>query len=159
MALTFDDDQAAALVDALGLPDDTTDVQLVLDTATDLAAQVAAGVDPEKASTVAAAAKRAGLEVVDTETLATLRHDAQEGRKIAAAAAQQKVEASVDDAIAKGKITPARRKHWLTLIAADPGMAEVLASVPNETAVPLTEIGHSVEASAEDLAEAGRWFY
>jgi hypothetical protein len=35
-------------------------------------------------------------------------------------------------------------------------MAEVLASVPNETALPLTEIGHSVEASADDHAEAGR---
>ncbi|BBZ05990.1 hypothetical protein MDOR_01590 [Mycolicibacterium doricum] len=158
MALTFDDDQAAPLLESLGLPADATDVDLILDTAKDLAAQ-AAGLNPEKPSTVAAAAKRAGLEVIDTETLATLRHDAQEGRKIAAAAAQQKVEASVDDAITKGKITPARRKHWVTLIAADPGMAEVLASVPNETAIPLTEIGHSVEASTEDLAEAGRWFY
>ena len=38
-------------------------------------------------------------------------------------------------------------------------MADVLAAVPNETAVPLTELGHSVEASAEDLAERAAWFY
>lgn len=156
MALTFDDDQAAALLDALGLPADTDDVQLIIDTATDLAAQ-AEGVDPARPSTVAAAARKAGLEVLDTDTAAALRHDAAEGRKLAAAAVQAKVEASVDDAIGKGKITPARRKHWVTLLAHDPGMADVLAGIPAETAAPLSELGHA--SDVEDLAEAGRWFY
>jgi hypothetical protein len=155
MALTFNDEQAAALIEALALPAETDDIALILATVADLAAQ-AAGMNPEKPSTVAAAARKAGLEVVDTDTLATLRHDAAEGRKIAAAAAQQKIEATVEDAISKGKITPARRKHWVTLILADPGMGEVLASVPNETAVPMTEIGHSLEP---ELAESSAWFY
>lgn len=157
MEITFNDDQAAALIEALGLPTDTTDVQLILDTVIDLAAQ-AAGLNPEKPSTVAAAAKRAGLEVVDTETLTTLRHDAQEGRKIAAAAAQQKIEAAVDDAVSKGKITPARRRHWVALAAADPGMLEVLASVPNETAAPIVELGHSIDSETVG-AGANEWFY
>src|SRR5690348_11566002 len=130
MALTLTDDQAAALLEALGLPADTTDAQLVVDTTKDLAAQ-AETLDPAKPSTVAAAAKRNGMEVLDKDTADALRRDAQEGRRLAAAAAQARVEASVDDAIAKGKITPARRRHWITLIGADPGMAEVLASVPN----------------------------
>jgi hypothetical protein len=84
-----------------------------------------------------------------------------EGRKLAAAAAHQKIEASVDDAIRKVKITPARRKHWINLIGADPGMADVLASVPNETAVPLTEVGHSVSAEngGNDFAESATWFH
>jgi hypothetical protein len=43
----------------------------------------------------------------------------------------------------------------VTLIKARPGMAEVLASVPNETAVPMTEIGHSVDPAADKPA----WFY
>jgi hypothetical protein len=30
-----------------------------------------------------------------------------------------------------------RRKHGVSLIAAEPGMADVLAAVPDETAVPL----------------------
>jgi hypothetical protein len=68
-----------------------------------------------------------------------------------------KVEASVDDAIAKGKIAPSRRGHWVTLIQADPGMAEVLTSVPNETAVPMTELGHSLETNDADTG--GEWFY
>lgn len=157
MTLTFDDDQAAALLEALGLPADTTDPQLVTDTAVDLAAQVA-DIDPAKPSTVAAAAKKAGLEVIDTATAESLRRDAADGRKMAAAAAQQRIEASVDDAVRKGKITPARRKHWITLIGADPGMAEVLASVPNETAVPMTEAGHSMNPDPGDnLADVDAW--
>ncbi|KUI13452.1 hypothetical protein AU191_16820 [Mycolicibacterium acapulense] len=157
MALTFDDDQRVALIEALGLPADTDDPDLVVATVTDLAAQ-AAGLNPEMPSTVAAAARKAGLEVVDIETLTTLRHDAQEGRKIAAAAAQQKIEAAVDDAVSKGKITPARRRHWVTLAAADPGMLEVLASVPDETAAPMVELGHAVDS--EPVGAGGsEWFY
>jgi hypothetical protein len=155
--MQFDDDQTAALLDALGLPADTDDPQLVIDTAVDLAAQLG---DPSKPSAIAASAKHAGLEVIDTDTAAALRRDAAEGRKIAAAAAKAKVEveAAVSDAVDKGKITPARRNHWVTLIDADPGMAEVLAAVPAQTAVPLSEVGHATDNTG-DLAEAAPWFY
>jgi hypothetical protein len=155
MALTFTDPQAATLLDTLGLPPDTTDADLIVATVADLADQ-AAGMNPAQPSTVAAAARKAGLEVVDAGTLAALKHDAAEGRRIAAAEAQQRIEAAVDDAIGKGKITPARRKHWVTLISADSGMADVLAAVPNETAVPISEVGHSIESDADDKPA---WFY
>lgn len=145
MAMQFDDTQAAALLDALGLPADTAAVDLVVQTAADLAAQVA-GMNPAQPSSVAAAAKRHGMEVIDTATADAMRADAAAGRQIAAAAAKARVEAAVEDAINRGKITPSRRSHWVSLIEADPGMADVLAAVPNETAVPLTEVGHSVEA-------------
>lgn len=55
MTLTFDDTQAAALLEALGLPADTDDPDLVVATAVDLAAQ-AAEINAEKPSTIAAAA-------------------------------------------------------------------------------------------------------
>jgi hypothetical protein len=42
------------------------------------------------------------------------------------------------------------------VVGADPGMADVLAAVPNETAVPMIELGHSVEP---ELAEPANWFY
>lgn len=155
--MNFTTEQIAALLEALGLPPDTADPDLVVATVTDLAAQ-AAGVDPAKPSTVAAAARKAGLEVIDADTAAALRRDATEGRKIAAAAARAATEAAVDDAISKGKIAASRRKHWVTLIEADPGMADVLAATPPETAVPLTEIGHSTDTSG-DLAKKPAWFY
>lgn len=157
MALTFDDTQAATLLDALGLPADTADVETVLATVVDLAAQ-AAGMNPEKPSTVAAAARKAGLEVVDTATLTALRHDAQEARTLKAAAVQQKIEAAVDDAVSKGKITAARKGHWVTLCTHDEKMLDVLAAVPNETAVPMTELGHSIEP-ADAGADGPAWFY
>lgn len=158
MALEFDDVQITELLDALGLPQDTSDPELVIATAKDLAAQ-AAGINAEKPSTIAAAAKRHGLDLVDHDTHETLKRDAAEGRRIKAAAERQRIEAAVDAAVNKGKITMARRKHWVTLIEADPAMADVLAAVPNETAVPMTEVGHSADTSGDDLAEAGRWFY
>ena len=97
--------QAATLLEALGLTADADEPDLILATVADLAAQ-AAGITAEKPSTVAAAAKKAGLEVIDTDTADALRRDAAEGRKIAAAAARTKVEAAVDDAISHGRITP-----------------------------------------------------
>lgn len=156
MALTFDDTQAAALLDALGLPADTIDIDTILATVTD--AVSGAPVDA-KPSAVAAAAKRAGLEVIDNDTLTALRADAAEGRQIKAAADRQKVEDAVSAAISKGKITAGRRKHWVDLIAADPGMADVLASVPDETAVPLTEIGHSISNEDGSANRDAGWFY
>ena len=56
----------------------------------------------------------------------------------------------------KGKIT-ARRKHWVSVIEADPEMAQVLAKYPNELAVPMSELGHAADNG--DLATAAEWFY
>jgi DNA polymerase III delta prime subunit len=157
MALTFDDDQAGALLQALGLPNDTNDLELAVQTATDLASQVA-DTDMSKTSTVAAAARRNGGEYVDNDTIAALRRDANEGRRIAAAAARAKVETAVEDAVNNGKITAARRKHWETLLENDPAMADVLAAVPNETAVPLHEVGHSAQMDRPSDTDHV-WFY
>lgn len=162
MALTFNDDQEAELLKTIGLPEANpgeTDVQLVLDTIADLAEQ-AGGVDSGKPSAIAAAAKAAGLEVVDTASLAALRSDAAEGRRMQAAAELAQIETTVDDAINKGKIPTARRAHWVALIQADAGMAEVLAATPNETAVALTELGHSLEPiSTTGNGADDEWFY
>jgi hypothetical protein len=62
-----------------------------------------------------------------------LRRDAAERQQIKAAAEQQRISDVVSDAIKAGNIGPARSKHWVSLIQADPGMADVLASVPDNT--------------------------
>ncbi|MDP7739379.1 hypothetical protein [Mycobacterium paragordonae] len=64
------------------------------------------------------------------------------------------MEAAVDDAVNRGKITAARRKRWVSLIQADPGTA----GVPDKTAVPLSEMDHSADTSRE-TADVGQWFY
>ena len=38
-------------------------------------------------------------------------------------------------------------------------MADVLAAVPDETAVRLKEIGHASDVGAKGLADAAEWFY
>lgn len=60
---------------------------------------------------------------------------------------------------AGGKIAASPRRHWVSLIAADPGVADVLGTLPDETAVPLKEIGHATDVDAKDLAEAAECFY
>ncbi|QUD82090.1 hypothetical protein J8M97_20500 [Gordonia polyisoprenivorans] len=160
--LTLTEEQTAKLFELLGLPPDTdpTDIDAILAVIADLVKQAteAPDGDTSKPSAVAAAAKRLGLEAIDVDTLTALRTDAAEGRRIKAAAAKAKVEGQVDDAIKTGKIAASRRGHWVTLIQADPGMADVLASIPNETAVPLTEVGHAKEPN-DDFAEESAWFY
>jgi hypothetical protein len=158
MALTFDDTQAATLLKLLGLPPDTTDIDTVLATVNDLVTDEQSEPDG-KPSAVAAAAKRHGLDVIDSATLESLRREATEGRTLKASVERQGIETTVDDAICKGKIAASRRKHWVSLIGADPGMADVLASVPNETAVPLTEIGHGVDSESGELAQTAEWFH
>lgn len=158
MALTFTDDQTSQLFELLGLPADTdpADVDAILAVIDDLAKQAAVGDNDTKPSAVAAAAKRIGLEVVDSDTLAALRTEATEGRQVKAAATKARIDGQVADAIRAGKITPARRDHWVTLITADPAMADVLASVPDETAVPINEVGHA--SDSDNLTDAATWF-
>ncbi|OCB25008.1 hypothetical protein A5674_22155 [Mycobacterium malmoense] len=156
MALTLNDDQEAELLKTLGMPEadpGATDPADVLAVAKDLADQ-AQGADPAKPSAVAAAAKAAGLEVIDTASLAALRGDAAEGRRLTAEAKLAKVEATVDDAINKGKIPIARRDAWVAMIQADPVMERTLADIPNDT-IPMTEVGHSVEARGD----SDEWLY
>lgn len=167
MPLTFTADQAKKLVELLGLPADIAkipDGTSAEDAMTAVADQILAVIEDlvksektgdEKPSEIAAAAGRLGLTVVDADTLTKLQSDADEGRQIKAAAAKKAVESTVDDAIRKGKITPARREHWVKLIAADAGMADVLAGVPNETAAPLSELGH---ATGDDITDTPDWF-
>lgn len=160
MALTLNDDQEADLLKLLGLPEAApgeADVELVIDTIVDLAHQVEA-LDPERPSTVAAAAKRNGMEVIDTATADALRRDAAEGRRVAAAAAAAKVETAVEEAINTGRIMPSRKKHWMVLCSNDEAMIEHLASIAPGTAIALSEIGHAADNTG-DLAEPAAWFY
>lgn len=149
MALTFDDTQSAQLLQLIGLPEDTTDLDTIHAAVADMAK--ADGGD------AVAAAKRAGLATIDPDSLVQLRADAQRGRDLAAAAAKHEVEQTVESAIKAGKIPVARRGHWITLITNDKGMGEVLASMPDDL-IPMNEIGHNHPGEDEGLAERADWF-
>lgn len=133
------------LLDALALPADA-DAETLVASVEDMATAPPAPV----------AASAAGLVSVDPAALAELKADAQRGRTIAAAAATRERETVVAAAIAVGKIPPSRREHWTRLIAADPNMVRVLASVPDNT-IPLAEIGH--DQVGDELTEPAAWFH
>jgi hypothetical protein len=143
---TIPHDLWVRLLDALALPPDTTDPETVAMALEDAVTAPASGQQT---------AASAGLVGVDPDTLATLRRDAEQGRAIAAAAVQRERTQLVAAAVAQGKITPARREHWLTVLGADPGMAATLASLPAGL-VPLVELGYSGET---EVAEPAAWFH
>jgi hypothetical protein len=158
MALTFDDKQAAELLETLGLPTNTTDIAVALATAKDAVAN--GGPADLQPSAIVAAAKAAGLEAMDVATAEALRAEAAEGRQIKATVARQRIEETVTNAVQKGKITPARKDHWINLLTADPGMGEMLNNLPDEMAVPFNEIGHSVsneDGSPNIPADQWQW--
>ena len=161
MALTFDYTQSAVLLTLLGLPEDTDDADLVVETVRDAVVPLPPVTDDSAPSAVAAAAKRHGLELLDADTKTSLERDSAELRRVKAAAKRADVEAKVDAAVDRGAITPGRKKHWVQLLDADPAMHDILASIPNETAIPLSELGHAAAESDTQLTPDGvpHWFY
>ncbi|OBK49859.1 hypothetical protein A5656_27995 [Mycobacterium gordonae] len=158
MTLGFDETQSQKLPALLGLPPATDDQQLILDTIQDL---TRAEPDADDAPCIATAAKKHGAEPLDADTRAALERAAADGRRPIVAARKADVESKVDKAIDRGAIAPSRRVHWIALLDNDPGMHEVLASIGDGTAVPLTEIGHSGAESDTHLTpeREPHWFY
>lgn len=146
-----DEEVLAALDKLASTEQEDTDEDAI--TTEDDSAEVGAGTAVDGKELVAAAAK-AGLVLMDPARVAKLESDAAAGalaRQTQVAEAHAKV---VDSAVAKGKITPPRRDHFLALMKADPeGTTALLDSIPAETAVPLTEVGHGTEAQASASAE------
>lgn len=105
----------------------------------------------ETPAQVAAAAKRLGMTVLDAATETGLRADASAGREALARIQRQEDSAVVSSAVSDGKIPPSREAHYLGLMERDrEGTTAWLASLPKESAVPLSELGHSTEPT-EDI--------
>lgn len=102
---------------------------------------------------IAAAAKKLGLTVLDSGVAQQLTADAAAGREARDRQQREDDAKIVDTAIAKGKITPARRDHFLASMAADrEGTTTLLEKTLQESAIPLTEMGHATEP-VTDVAE------
>jgi hypothetical protein len=159
MNITFDETQAALLLELLGLEPDAT-AEDILETIEQLTLAEPTGPAVTSASSPAdpGAAAAAGMVTVDAGTLAALKADADAGRAVTAAALRRDRETIVLDAIKAGKIPPARRKHWEELIEKDPESARMLASMP-ENLIPVREIGHSLDLSATTGDDAPVWFH
>lgn len=158
-AVEFTDEQLTALLEALGLAEDA-DADAIVTAAEELATTPpeTAAASADTPTTVAASAARLGLQLVDGETLeARLAR----GDEAYARLQREDCERVVDTALGRGAITPARRDHFLQLMAADTeGTTALLAGLPSGLAVPLAEVGHGqsgdkdVAASADSIRES-----
>ncbi|UTN92923.1 capsid maturation protease [Gordonia phage Finkle] len=136
----------------LGIAENADDKTIAdkLDELTDLATK------PDKASEAAAAtayAEKNGLRLVDATKFGEMETELAAARKAEQEATTRLQVAAVDKAVSKGRIAPARRDHFVALMAADPeGTAALLDSLPDETAVPINEVGTAPDADDEKSA-------
>lgn len=101
----------------------------------------------------------AGTVLVDEATLADLRASAQLGAQAHARQVAEDRTRLVNAAVEDGRIAPARRDHWLNALQADPGAAEVLATLQTGT-VPLAPAGFTggvEEAPDDDRIYSAAW--
>lgn len=93
-----------------------------------------------------------GVVAVEATQLEQMRADAKAGREARDAQIAAARAATVDAAVADGRISPARRDHWVAALAADPGSAEILAGL-EKGLIPVDLVGVTGgvdEASDED---------
>jgi ATP-dependent protease ClpP protease subunit len=165
-----------SLAASLGLPDDATDEDILAATRKALGADGGDGdeddgdeggegapeapttpekpiVDapPEPAKVPAGAAARAddGTVTLDSAAYASLKAAAELGARAHATLQAQADARVVDQAIDDGRITPARRNHYLALMVSDRADTTDLLTkrLSPGAAVPMTEMGHSADAS------------
>lgn len=180
---TFTADSVAAITAALRIADTSTEaditaaVQLLIDGVTaalgldetaDIAAIVAATEEAAKAAadaaasegdtaaSIAAAARKRGMTVVDASALAEMQAQAARGAELADRIERDERERFVASAVEAGKIPSSRREHWLTMLTADPSAAEVLAGIPDNT-VPLTARGYDGNADVPDVRQSAAY--
>lgn len=87
-------------------------------------------------------AEKNGLRVVDAEKFSEIENELARRRADDDARAKADRAAKVEAAVQAGKITPARRDHFVALMDADPdGTAAILDGLPANLSVPTTELG------------------
>ncbi|MCW3766462.1 Clp protease ClpP [Paenarthrobacter sp. PAE-2] len=93
-----------------------------------------------------------GTVLLDADQYEALRNDANQGREAREQQLADSRASLVTAAVNDGRISPARREHWMNTLEADPGMAETLAKL-EKGLVPLEAkgyVGGVDEASDED---------
>ena len=131
-AVAFTDDQLKSMRESLNLPDDADEDAIAAAVAEQSStSDEDEGDGNDKASDTATEppAPAEGTVTVDAGTLASLRAQAARGEAAAARQEREDREAAVAAAVEDGRIPPARREHWLNLLAKDPGAAKSLAEL------------------------------
>lgn len=131
--VAFSDDSTATLRQRLGLAENA-------DEGTILAALEEAL--NERAEPQTTTQLPEGVVAIDSAQLNDLREKAEKGVQALARQDKENRERIVQNAVATGRIAPARKDAWLAKLEADPAEAETLNSL-QPGLVPVTEIGNS----------------
>lgn len=149
MALT--DEQITAIRTAYGLPDDADDAALY-------DAIVTAAQTPDPPDPAPPPALPEGTVAVDAAQFEELKVAAKAGADARAQQERERREGLVSAAIHDGRIPPARKDHWLTMLERDPGSADVLASLSPGLVPVGPEIGHAGgSGTSEDELYSKLW--
>lgn len=98
-----------------------------------------------------------GMALIESDALASLQATAAKYVDLAGERDMERRAGLVEAAVREGRVTPARREHWLAQLAADEeGVAPVLASLP--AVLPVTEVGHSDDVESAEASLYGRLF-
>lgn len=106
---------------------------------------------------VAAVAAKYGLTVMDKAVAEQLSAQAREGAEARAQQIREQDDAVIRDALQKGKILPANKAEWRKNLESNrEGITALLASMPENKALAVAEVGHGVDnqASQEDAEMA-----
>lgn len=142
------------LREALGLAAEASDIEVSAALAVaGLTTKVGEPTTPVTPPAPAApAAPPAGTVLTDEAALAELHVAAALGREAHARQQREDRERAVKAAVQSGRIAPVRAAHWLTLLEADPGSADVLASLEPVLTVEGAELGTADPGSFGDDA-------
>lgn len=98
-----------------------------------------------------------GTVVVDAAQFAALQQAAAQGTQAFQRQQAEDRQRLVDAAVRDGRIPPARRDAWLTMLQSDPGSATTLASLAPGL-VPVAETGHGANPQDGDVDDNDLWF-
>lgn len=140
-AVAFTDEQLATMRQELGLEADADEAAISTALTERLAAppEPAPTPSPEPVPTTLPE----GVVTIDSAQLEALQVAARRGDEARARQEAEDRAATVDAAVGDGRIPPARREHWLSQLAADPGAAAVLASLTPGLIPVGAAIGHA----------------
>lgn len=115
------------------------------------------GTGTESSGTPAAASAKLpdGVVAIDKGRLETLEANSARFAEHLENERKRGIENTLKSAISEGRITPANKETWRKSFDRDPeAAAELLASMTPNSAVPVTELGHSIEpADISDVRE------
>lgn len=135
------EDEVLASLEELQSEDETTVPEVETDDKSEEVESEDEGSEPVEASKDAV--------VIDRATLEQLKSDAAQGVEARREQVSAKHERILDEAIKAGKIIPARKAHFASLLERDPQGTEDYIEKLEAGAVPVSEIGTSAEASVE----------